>query len=88
MLSKMNKNEWGLLLGLLFMWGCDSESAGKDTTELLTGKIENVVEPTTAISTDGKDAAIVVFTANKAWNVRTEKTGAKRHLHLEKKGKA
>ena len=29
MLSKMNKNEWGLLLGLLFMWGCDSESAGK-----------------------------------------------------------
>ena len=77
MLSKMNKNEWGLLLGLLFVWGCDSESAGKETTELLTGKIENVVEPTTAISTDGKDAALVVFTANKAWNVRTEKTWCK-----------
>lgn len=59
------------------MWGCDSESAGKETTELLTGKIENVVEPTTAISTDGKDAALVVFTANKAWNVRTEKTWCK-----------
>ena len=73
----MNKNEWGLLLGLLFVWGCDSESAGKETTELLTGKIENVVEPTTAISTDGKDAALVVFTANKAWNVRTEKTWCK-----------
>lgn len=72
----MNKSMW-ILLGCLFIWGCSSDSEEKGETEVVEGKIEKLVVPTASISTDGKESVSVTFTANKAWNARTEKSWCK-----------
>lgn len=70
----MDKSKWILLLCFLFTWGCSSDSEGKDSTDVTTGKIEKLIEPVTSISADGKEAVSVTFTANKAWTAKAEKT--------------
>lgn len=73
----MNKNKWILSLCFLFVWGCNSESGGKEPIDLIEGKIENVVGPATAISTDGKEPVSISFTASKTWSAKAEKTWCK-----------
>ena len=54
----MDKSKWILLLCFLFTWGCSSDSEGKDSTDVTTGKIEKLIEPVTSISADGKEAVL------------------------------
>lgn len=73
----MDKNKWVLLLCFFFIWGCNSDSDGKDSMAVAAGNIENLIEPASSISTDGKHSIFITFTASEAWNVRPEKTWCK-----------
>lgn len=74
----MDKSKWiPLLLYLFFVCGCSSDSEEKGSADVVPGKIEKLIAPTASISTDGKEAVSVTFTANKAWNARAEKAWCK-----------
>lgn len=60
----MDKNKWVLLLCFFFIWGCNSDSDGKDSMAVAAGNIENLIEPASSISTDGKHSIFITFTAS------------------------